>query len=246
MALQQVHTCVRVRDIDAYAALLLRARIRGARPAELRLGLQRLHGPARRRRHDGVHRQRRPGRALRPRHGLQPRRRHGRRHRRRAGPRSRSWACEPEKPPYRPGGRDELPNIAFVADPDGYRVELIDGGPLRHAAGRAAPVDRAVTFVRPVDRLIRCDRARSRAGVRGERGAPWPRPRPRGGGRHRRPRPHRDGARDVPAPVVPRRPVRALRARRSSAPPARTSASARSSTRACATSTSPAARRSPS
>ena len=34
----------------------------------------------------------------------------------------------PEKPPYRPGGRDELPRIAFVADPDGYRVELIDGG----------------------------------------------------------------------------------------------------------------------
>jgi lactoylglutathione lyase len=35
---------------------------------------------------------------------------------------------EPEKPPYRPGGRDELPLIAFVADPDGYRIELIDGG----------------------------------------------------------------------------------------------------------------------
>ena len=35
---------------------------------------------------------------------------------------------EPEKPPYRPGGRDELPRIAFVADPDGYRIELIDGG----------------------------------------------------------------------------------------------------------------------
>jgi lactoylglutathione lyase len=35
---------------------------------------------------------------------------------------------EPEKPPYRPGGRDDLPLIAFVADPDGYRVELIDGG----------------------------------------------------------------------------------------------------------------------
>jgi lactoylglutathione lyase len=35
---------------------------------------------------------------------------------------------EPEKPPYRPGGRDDLPNIAFVADPDGYRIELIDGG----------------------------------------------------------------------------------------------------------------------
>jgi lactoylglutathione lyase len=35
---------------------------------------------------------------------------------------------EPEKPPYHPGDRDELPLIAFVADPDGYRVELIDGG----------------------------------------------------------------------------------------------------------------------
>ena len=35
---------------------------------------------------------------------------------------------EPEKPPYRPGDRDELPLIAFVADPDGYRIELIDGG----------------------------------------------------------------------------------------------------------------------
>jgi lactoylglutathione lyase len=35
---------------------------------------------------------------------------------------------EPEKPPYHPGGRDDLPLIAFVADPDGYRTELIDGG----------------------------------------------------------------------------------------------------------------------
>jgi lactoylglutathione lyase len=35
---------------------------------------------------------------------------------------------EPEKPPFHPGGRDDLPLIAFVADPDGYRVELIDGG----------------------------------------------------------------------------------------------------------------------
>ena len=35
---------------------------------------------------------------------------------------------QPEKPPYHPGGRDELPLIAFVADPDGYRIELIDGG----------------------------------------------------------------------------------------------------------------------
>jgi lactoylglutathione lyase len=33
----------------------------------------------------------------------------------------------PEKPPFRPGGREDLPLIAFVADPDGYRVELIDG-----------------------------------------------------------------------------------------------------------------------
>jgi lactoylglutathione lyase len=35
---------------------------------------------------------------------------------------------EPEKPPYHPGDRDDLPRIAFVADRDGYRVELIDGG----------------------------------------------------------------------------------------------------------------------
>lgn len=34
----------------------------------------------------------------------------------------------PEKPPFHPGDRDDLPRIAFVADPDGYRVELIDGG----------------------------------------------------------------------------------------------------------------------
>jgi len=34
----------------------------------------------------------------------------------------------PEKPPFHPGERPELPRIAFVADPDGYRVELIDGG----------------------------------------------------------------------------------------------------------------------
>lgn len=35
---------------------------------------------------------------------------------------------QPERPPYRPGGRVDLPRIAFVADPDGYRIELIDGG----------------------------------------------------------------------------------------------------------------------
>ena len=34
---------------------------------------------------------------------------------------------QPEKPPYRPGGRDDLPLIAFVADPDGYRIELVEG-----------------------------------------------------------------------------------------------------------------------
>ena len=35
---------------------------------------------------------------------------------------------EPEKPPYRPGGRTEGSFIAFVRDPDGYRVELIGRG----------------------------------------------------------------------------------------------------------------------
>ncbi len=32
---------------------------------------------------------------------------------------------EPEKPPFHPGGREEY-RICFVADPDGYRVELIE------------------------------------------------------------------------------------------------------------------------
>jgi len=32
---------------------------------------------------------------------------------------------EPEKPPYRQGGRTEGSFIAFVRDPDGYRIELI-------------------------------------------------------------------------------------------------------------------------
>jgi lactoylglutathione lyase len=31
----------------------------------------------------------------------------------------------PERPPYAPGGRDEY-RICFVDDPDGYRIELID------------------------------------------------------------------------------------------------------------------------
>jgi lactoylglutathione lyase len=34
---------------------------------------------------------------------------------------------QPERPPYHPGGREEY-RICFVADPDGYRCELIDGG----------------------------------------------------------------------------------------------------------------------
>src|ERR671916_392591 len=33
---------------------------------------------------------------------------------------------EPERPPYSPGGRDGI-RICFVEDPDGYRIELIDG-----------------------------------------------------------------------------------------------------------------------
>lgn len=33
---------------------------------------------------------------------------------------------DPEKPPYRPGGRTTGSRIAFVRDPDGYRVELIE------------------------------------------------------------------------------------------------------------------------
>ena len=42
---------------------------------------------------------------------------------------------EPEKPAFHPGDREDLPLIAFVADPDGYRIELIDGG------GFATPQD---------------------------------------------------------------------------------------------------------
>jgi lactoylglutathione lyase len=32
---------------------------------------------------------------------------------------------DPEKPPYRPGGRTEGHLICFLRDPDGYRIELI-------------------------------------------------------------------------------------------------------------------------
>jgi lactoylglutathione lyase len=34
---------------------------------------------------------------------------------------------EPERPPFHPGDRPDL-RVCFVADPDGVRVELIDGG----------------------------------------------------------------------------------------------------------------------
>lgn len=34
---------------------------------------------------------------------------------------------QPEKPPFHPGDREDLPRICFVADPDGYRIELIEG-----------------------------------------------------------------------------------------------------------------------
>ena len=33
---------------------------------------------------------------------------------------------QPEKPPYDLGGREDLPLICFVPDPDGYRIELVD------------------------------------------------------------------------------------------------------------------------
>lgn len=36
---------------------------------------------------------------------------------------------EPEKPPYRPGGRTEGHFICFLRDPDGYRIELIGANP---------------------------------------------------------------------------------------------------------------------
>ena len=38
---------------------------------------------------------------------------------------------EPEKQPFHPGGRPEVGRICFVQDPDGYRIELIDGGEFR-------------------------------------------------------------------------------------------------------------------
>jgi lactoylglutathione lyase len=37
---------------------------------------------------------------------------------------------QPEKPPYRPGGRTTGSRICFVRDPDQYRVELVEKGDL--------------------------------------------------------------------------------------------------------------------
>jgi lactoylglutathione lyase len=39
----------------------------------------------------------------------------------------KNLGVEPEKPAFHPGGREDLPLIAFVQDPDGYRIELIEG-----------------------------------------------------------------------------------------------------------------------
>ena len=36
---------------------------------------------------------------------------------------------DPEKPPYRPGGRTTGSRICFVRDPDGYRIEIIERQP---------------------------------------------------------------------------------------------------------------------
>ncbi len=40
--------------------------------------------------------------------------------------RLRAQGIVPEREPYHPGGREEF-RICFVQDPDGYRIELIDG-----------------------------------------------------------------------------------------------------------------------
>ena len=54
---------------------------------------------------------------------------------------------EPEKPPYHPGDREDLPLIAFVADPDGYvlyvskEVRTLSPEEMREQALAAAPAD---------------------------------------------------------------------------------------------------------
>ena len=82
---------------------------------------------------------------------------------------------QPEKPPYHPGDREELPLIAFVADPDGYRIELIDGGefPTPQDPRGLEPRDRLDVLVEVVDHRLRQRRARLAQGgeVVGGRGA---------------------------------------------------------------------------
>ena len=42
---------------------------------------------------------------------------------------------EPEKPPFAPGGREEVGRICFVGDPDGYRSRAHRRRSVPHAAG---------------------------------------------------------------------------------------------------------------
>jgi lactoylglutathione lyase len=54
----------------------------------------------------------------------------------------------PEKPPYHPGDRSHLSLIAFLADPDGYRIELTDGRRFETSNGTACKF----ILVRPTDK----------------------------------------------------------------------------------------------
>ena len=58
-----------------------------------------------------------------------------------------SEGIEPEKPPYHPGGREEF-RICFVADPDGYRIELIDGPRLKHLLKEKCDLDVLISLPR--------------------------------------------------------------------------------------------------
>ena len=104
------------------------ARLRAARQAAVRDRLQPLHGPAGRRRHaraDGQHR------AARSRTTSATATTTSRSRSTISTRCSRQLAeigVEPEKPPFAPGGRPGVGRICFVQDPDGYRIELIDGG----------------------------------------------------------------------------------------------------------------------
>ena len=128
MAKRYVHTCVRVLDPDKSVAFYealgyeRRGKLQFETAYNIYMGL-----PGRRRhaRADGQHR---PHRALRPRRRLQPHRAARSTTSTRLLAELSKIGVEPEKPPFAPGGRDEVGRICFVADPDGYRIELIDGG----------------------------------------------------------------------------------------------------------------------